>query len=44
MTDKLIKAGITGIVNMTRSVLKVPQNIKVENLSIVNALNLLLSE
>ena len=44
MTDKLIKAGITGIVNMTRTVLKVPQNIKVENLSIVNALNLLLSE
>lgn len=44
MTDKLIKAGITGIVNMTRSVLKVPQSIKVENLSIVNALNLLLSE
>ncbi len=44
MTDKLIKAGITGIVNMTRTVLKVPQSIKVENLSIVNALNLLLSE
>lgn len=44
MTDKLVKAGITGIVNMTRTVLKVPQSIKVENLSIVNALNLLLSE
>ena len=41
MTDKLVKAGITGIVNMTRCVLKVPPDVKVENLSVVNALNIL---
>ena len=41
MTDRLVSAGITGIVNMTRAVLKVPGHIKVENLSIVNALQLI---
>lgn len=40
MTEKLLKAGITGIVNMTRAVLKVPDGVKVENLSILNALKL----
>lgn len=42
MTDKLLNAGITGIVNMTRSVLKVPDGIKVENISVVNSLKLLI--
>lgn len=42
MANRLIKAGISGIVNMTNVLLKVPQNVKVENLSIVTALNLLL--
>ena len=42
MTNRLIKAGIGGIVNMTNVLLKVPQNVKVENLSIITALNLLL--
>ena len=41
MCDRLVKAGIKGIVNMTRSVLKVPDSIKVENLSVVNALKLI---
>ncbi len=41
MTDRLVSAGITGIVNMTRAVLKVPADIKVENLSIANALNMI---
>ena len=41
ITDKLVGAGIKGIVNMTRAVLKVPSDVKVENLSILNALNLL---
>ena len=41
MTDRLVKTGIKGIVNMTNVLLKVPQNVKVENLSIINALNLL---
>ena len=41
MCDKLVKAGITGIVNMTRAVLKVPEGVKVENLSILNALKLI---
>ena len=40
MCDRLIKAGITGIVNMTRAVLKVPDGVKIENLSILNALKL----
>jgi len=43
MTDRLVKSGIKGIVNMTNLVLKVPKNIKVENLSILNALNLVLT-
>ncbi len=41
MCDRLVKAGITGIVNMTRAVLKVPDGVKVENLSILNALKLI---
>lgn len=41
MCDRLVKAGITGIVNMTRAVLKVPESIKVENLSVLNALKLI---
>jgi len=42
MADRLVKAGITGIVNMTNVMLKVPENIKVENISIFNALNLVI--
>ena len=42
MANRLIKAGISGIVNMKNVLLKVPQNVKVENLSIITALNLLL--
>ena len=42
MANRLIKAGISGIVNMTNVLLKVPQNVKVENISIITALNLLL--
>ena len=41
MTDRLVSAGITGIVNMTRCVLKVPSFVKVENLSVANALSIL---
>ena len=41
MTDRLVKAGITGIVNMTRTVLKVPPQVKVENISVVNALKII---
>ena len=41
MCDRLVKAGITGIVNMTNSVLRVPENVKVENLSIVNSLKII---
>ena len=41
MADKLSKAGVRGIVNMTDTVLKVPENVKVENVSVVNALKLL---
>ena len=41
MTDRLVAAGVLGIVNMTRAVLKVPTDVKVENLSIVNALSIL---
>ena len=40
MAEKLINAGILGIVNMTKVVLKVPTNVKVENLSIINALKI----
>ena len=41
MAERLINAGILGIVNMTKVVLKVPTNVKVENLSIINALKLI---
>lgn len=41
MTDRLVKAGITGIVNLTNVVIKVPENVKVENISIFNSLNLI---
>ncbi|MBR4790564.1 MAG: CoA-binding protein [Treponema sp.] len=41
MTDRLVAAGVLGIVNMTRAVLKVPSNVRVENLSILNALKLI---
>ena len=40
MCDRLVKAGIKGIVNMTRCVLRVPENVKVENLSILNSLKI----
>ena len=39
--NKLVAAGVIGIVNMTRAVLKVPEGVKVENLSILNALKLI---
>lgn len=42
MANRLIKAGIKGIVNMTNVVLKVPESVKVENLSILNALKLVI--
>ena len=42
MTDRLVAAGVLGIVNMTRAVLKVPSSVKVENMAIVNALNSLI--
>ena len=41
MTEKLCRAGIRGIVNMTEAVLTVPENVKVENISVVNALKLI---
>ncbi len=41
MCDRLAAAGVTGIVNMTRAVLKVPEGVKVENLSVLNALKLI---
>ena len=41
MAEKLCKAGIKGIVNMTEAVLTVPENVKVENISVVNALKLI---
>lgn len=43
MAEKLVNAGIKGIVNMTNVVLKVPEGVKVENLSILNALNLVIN-
>ena len=42
MCNRLVKAGIKGIVNMTNVVLKVPDGVKIENLSIVNALKLVI--
>ncbi len=41
ITNKLIEAKIKGIVNLTDIKLKVPPSIKVENISILNALQLL---
>ena len=41
MCDRLVKAGITGIVNMTNSILRVPENVKIENLSILNSLKII---
>ena len=43
MTDRLVKTGIKGIVNLTQRLVKTPASVKVENLSIINALNLLAS-
>lgn len=40
MCDRLVKAGITGIVNMTNSFLRVPENVRLENLSILNSLKI----
>lgn len=41
MTDRLVKTGIKGIVNLTQRLVKTPASVKVDNLSIINALNLL---
>ena len=41
MTDRLVKTRIKGIVNLTQRLVKTPASVKVENLSIINALNLL---
>ena len=41
LAEKLANAGIRGIVNMTCSVLKVPPEVKVEDISILNALKLI---
>ena len=41
MCDRLVKAGIMGILNMTQAVLKVPDGVKVENVSVVNALKMI---
>ena len=41
MAEKLCAAGIKGIVNMTETLLKVPDNVKVENVSVVNALKII---
>ena len=40
MADHLVVAGIKGIVNLSRAVIKVPKRVRVENISIINALNL----
>ena len=42
MCNRLVKAGIKGIVNMTNVVLMVPDGVKIENLSIVNALKMVI--
>lgn len=42
MVNRLVKAGIKGIVNMTNVVLKVPGGVKIENVSILNALKLVI--
>lgn len=41
MADRLVKAGIKGIVNYTRTVFAVPENVKVQNISPAVALALL---
>ncbi len=41
MTDRLVKTGIKGIVNLTQRLVRTPSSVKVENISIINALNLL---
>ena len=40
MTDRLVKVGIKGIVNMTNTIVRAPEGIKIENTSITNALKL----
>ena len=42
MCTKLVKAGIKGIVNMTNMMLKIPEGVTVENISISNALKLVI--
>ena len=42
MAEKLSKAGVRGIVNMTEAVLRVPENVKVENVSVTNALKMVM--
>ena len=44
MADRLVKAGIKGIVNYTNSVFSVPEGIKVQNVSPVVALSLVEKE
>ena len=41
MCERLVTAGIKGIVNMTRTVLKVPDGVKVENVSVLTALKMI---
>lgn len=43
MADRLVQAGIKGIVNMTSTILKTPEAVKVQNISIKNALTLVLN-
>ena len=40
MCDRLVKAGVTGIVNMTRAVPKVPDGVNIENVSVITALKM----
>lgn len=43
MADRLVQAGIKGIVNMTSTILKTPEEVKVQNISIKNTLTLVLN-
>lgn len=47
MAEKLFRAGIKGIVNMTNTVLSIPgeykKQLKIENLSVVNALQMIIN-
>lgn len=43
MADRLVQEGIKGIVNMTSTILKTPEEVKVQNISIKNALTLVLN-